>query len=207
MEKCYESDSALLAMAGESGKPYMDSEARYEDHPACFNEKIGYFWNAADMRQNAYWDVLAGACGHTYGNHCVWSMTREPTDYFPYTWKEAVLHAGAEQVRHIRELRLSHDYFSFRHAPELTQERYAGAGHLASGRGDDYGYVYTPLGLPFTVNLGCFTGSDKLRAKWFDPRTGETEVFGIFPARGQSIFVPPVQGKGQDRVLILEEVY
>ncbi len=206
VDQCYESDSIMLNMAAASPKPYMDSEPRYEDHPACFNDQIGYFWNAADTRQNAYWNLMTGVCGHTYGNHCIWSMTKAPTSYFPCHWADALLHEGAEQIHLIKELRLSHDYFSFRHAPELLSDNYAGMGHMAAGRGDDYGYVYSPLGLPFTVNLDVFTGSDKLRAKWFDPRTGKTEVFSIFPNAGKTTVVPPTQGKGNDWVLILEEV-
>lgn len=206
IEQCYESDAVMLSMAEISQKPYMDSEPRYEDHPACFNDQIGYFWKAEDVRQNAYWNLMTGVCGHTYGNHCIWSMTKTPTSYFPYAWDEALLHEGAEQMHYIKELRCSHDYFSFRYAPELLTENYAGMGHMAAGRGDGYGYVYTPLGLPFTVNLEGFTGSDKLRAKWFDPRTGITETFCILPAQGVNTVVPPTQGKGCDWVLILEEV-
>ena len=206
VDQCYATDEVMLNMAAASPKPYMDSEPRYEDHPACFNDQIGYFWNADDMRQNAYWNLMTGVCGHTYGNHCIWSMTKAPNSYFPYHWADALLHEGAEQVRYIKELRLSHEYFSFRHAPELLAGNYAGMGHMVAGRGDDYGYVYAPLGLPFTVNLAVFTGSDKLRAKWFDPRTGKTEIITVFPAAGQTTVVPPTQGKGNDWVLILEEI-
>lgn len=205
-EQCYESDKVMLEMASASSKPYMDSEPRYEDHPACFNDQIGYFWNAEDVRQNAYWNLMTGVCGHTYGNHCIWSMAKVPTSYFPFTWSEALLHEGAEQIHLIKELRMSHDYFSFRYAPELLADNYAGMGHMVAGRGDDYGYVYSPLGVPFTVNLDVFKGSDKVRAKWFDPRTGKTETFCIFPSVGSSMVAPPTQGKGCDWVLILEEV-
>ena len=55
------------------------------------------------------------------------------------------------------------------------------------------------------VNLSVFTGSDKLRASWFDPRTGESPVFAIFPNKGRTTVVPPAQGKGCDWVLVLEE--
>ena len=204
-QKCYQSDRVMLHMAEGSEKPYMDSEPRYEDHPACFRDDIGYRWNAEEVRQNAYWNLMAGACGHTYGNHCIWSMTKAPSSYFPFTWGEALLHEGAEQIHHVKALRLSHDYFSFRPAPELLDGNYAGMGHMAAGRGEGYGYVYSPLGLPFTVNLGEFTGSDKIRAKWFDPRTGEFTTFGILSAEAHTL-VPPTQGKGCDWVLVVEEV-
>ena len=148
---------------------------------------------------------MTGVCGHTYGNHNVWSMTREPSSYFPFTWSEALAHPGAEQMHLVKELRLSHDYFSFRHAPELLAENYPGMGHLSAGRGDDYAYIYTPLGLPVSVNLGELSGSNCLRAKWFHCKSGETTVFSILPSRGQSILVPPTQGKGCDWVLIIEQ--
>lgn len=30
--------------------------------------------DAADVRQFAYTSVFSGACGHTYGDHSIWSM-------------------------------------------------------------------------------------------------------------------------------------
>lgn len=206
IEQCYASDEIMLKMAAASSKPFMDSEPRYEDHPACFDANIGYFWNSDDVRQNAYWNLMTGVCGHTYGNHCIWSMTHIPTEYFPFHWKDALQHEGAQQMKYLKALRLSHDYFSFRHAPELLTCNYAGMGHLSAGRGLNYGYVYTPLGLSVNLNLNVFSGSNKLRAKWFNPRTGTEETFAILPAQGQTVVVPPTQGKGCDWVLILEEI-
>ncbi len=202
--QCWETDRVMLEMAAQSPKPYMDSEPRYEDHPACFNDQIGYFWQAADVRQNAYWSLMAGACGHTYGNHCVWCMNREPSSYFPFRWQDALIHPGAEQMRHVKALRLSHDYFSLRPSPEMAGAPYSGMGHIAACMGKDYGYVYSPLGLPFTVHLDAFRPAERLRAMWFDPRTGKSEVFTVLPGRGDTTLVPPVQG--QDWVLILETV-
>lgn len=201
-----ETDRFMLSMAAASDKPYMDSEPRYEDHPACFDDKIGYFWNADDVRQNAYWNLTAGVCGHTYGNHCIWSMTTSPSSYFPYPWQEALTHPGAEQMRHLKALRLSHDYFSLRYAPELAESPHQGMGHISACRGSDYAYVYSPLGLPFTVHLDVMAPAERLRAKWFDPRTGESATFCILPGRGETTLVPPTQGKGCDWVLILESV-
>lgn len=205
VEVCFESDKVMLKMADASDKPYMDSEPRYEDHPACFNASLGYYWSAADVRQNAYWNLMTGVCGHTYGNHCVWGMNQSPTDYFPFTWQDALTHEGAEQMRYLKQLRLSHDYFSFRHAPELIVSNYEGMGHIAAGRGEGYGYVYSPLGLPLTVDLSVFEGATRLRAAWFDPRNGKSEIFSILPP-SKTTLVPPTQGYGCDWVLVLEVV-
>ncbi len=206
VDKCYISDQVMLKMAAASDKPYMDAEPRYEDHPACFNDKIGYFWQADDVRQNLYWNLFAGACGHTYGNHCIWSVTRQPSSYFPYHWAEALVHPGAKQVAYAKKLRLSRDYFSLRHAPELIPDNFTGMGHMVAAVGNGYAYVYSPLGVPFTVELGCLAGASSLRAIWFDPRTGEENLFAILPSYGKTMVVPPAQGKGCDWVLILETV-
>jgi hypothetical protein len=41
-----------------------------------------------DVRQAAYWSLLAGACGHTYGNNNVWSARQgsQSNQVFPAKW-------------------------------------------------------------------------------------------------------------------------
>lgn len=206
IDRCYQIEEVMKKMATASEKPYLDSEPRYEGHPACFDAEIGYFWDAADVRQNAYWSVLSGACGHTYGHHSIWSMTRTASGYFPYTWKEAITQDGAEQMGFVKALRMRRAYASLQPAQELLVENFTGMGRMAAAKGEGYAYVYTPLGAPFTVNLESFTGAKCVRGLWFNPRTGEETVFGIFYPGGTSLVVPPSQGKGEDWVLVLEEI-
>lgn len=203
-DRCYQIDTVMRKMGEASEKPFMDSEPRYEDHPACFDASVGYFWDAADVRQNAYWAVLAGACGHTYGNHSVWSMTRNVSDYFPYTWEQALNHEGAEQMKWVKELRLKRDYTSLCPDPRLVIETYPGMGRMAAARGKDYAYVYSPLGESFTVDLESFFEEKCVKASWFNPRTGEETVFAVLHSEGCTLVVPPTRGKGQDWVLVLD---
>lgn len=202
-ERCYDSDRVMAEMRA-LGKPYLDSEPRYEDHPACFDETCGYFWDADDVRVNLYRNLLAGAAGHTYGNHCIWSMTTEGEvrPYFPYTWKEALTHPGACQVGHAKTLRLTYDYFSLVPAPEAVLTAYEGAGRVTAAVGKGYLFAYSPLGLPFTLSYD-FSGATGVRAAWFDTRTGETEIFSVIPPGGKHTFAPSSCGKGQDALLIL----
>lgn len=206
IEQCYQSDTVLLDMAERTLLPVMDSESRYEDHPACFSDKIGYFWHAEDVRQNAYWNIMAGACGQTYGNSAVWCMNREITSYYPFRWQDTLHHSAAEQMRYLKQLRLSRNYFSLYPANKILCNNYPGMGHLAAAKGDGYAYVYTPLGLPVTVELDIFEGAESIRAGWFDPRTGEECVCAVLPPYGQTVLVPPTQGKGNDWVLVLDAV-
>ena len=207
-KQCYRSDDVMRKMRSASCKPFMDAEPRYEDHPACFNDRLGYYWNADDVRQNAYWNVLTGACGHTYGNHAVWRMNREPSSYNPYSWDVALEHPGAEQIGYVKKLRLSRDYFSLVEATEeILDSNFDGMGHMVGAKGKGYAYVYSPLGVPFTVNLTIFLDAQYIRAFWFDPKTGEETLFAILPTVGKTMLAPPSQGKGCDFVLILEAVY
>lgn len=202
-QQCYASDQIMLKMAAETDKPYLDSEPRYEDHPACFNDQIGYFWGMDEVLQNAYWDVLCGTCGLTYGNHSIWSCTKEPGSYFIYTWEDALTHPGAECIGNLKKLRLSRDYFSLHPVNDIITEQFAGMAHMVSAAGDGYVYCYSPMGLPFTARLDLFD-APYVRVSWFDPRTGAEKVFAILPPEGKNTFVPPTQGKGCDWVLILE---
>ena len=200
----YDSWRLLRRTARKEDKPFMDAEPRYEDHPACFDASLGYYWDADDVRQNLYWDLMEGVCGHTYGNHCIWSFHREPSDYYPYAWTEALEHPGAWQAALAVQLRMCRDYFSFRPAPELVEDDGAVMAHIAAGRGTDYAYIYTPLGQPIRAQLQRMEGKI-LRASWFDPRTGEEKPFAILPAR-ETLLVPPTQGKGQDWVCVIDIV-
>ena len=184
----------------EPAKPFMDSEPRYEDHPACFKPEHGCYWNAQDVRNNAYWDMCEGVCGHTYGNHCIWGFNDSAGDYFPFVWQDALEHEAANQIGFLKQLRLSRPFFEFRPAPELVCDDAAVGAHIAAGRGNDYAYIYTPQGQPIRANLELL-GGKIIRSSWFDPRTGKESVFKLFPPK-QVLFVPP--SFGDDWLLILE---
>ena len=186
-------------------KPFMNGEPRYEDHPACFKVEYNYLWDAADARAHIYWDAFEGACGHTYGNHCVWGFNREMSDYFPLRWRDALTHEGALTMRHAKELRESRDYFSLRAAPGLADDGGGFSGHVACAAGDGYAFIYSPLGAPFNVRFGAL-GYKAAKASWFDPRTGRARAFMVAPCKGDGLMVPPSCGKGNDWVLIVDKL-
>jgi hypothetical protein len=100
------------------------------------------------------------------------------------------------------KLRLSRPYFEFRRAPELVAGDDATMAHQCAGRGERYAFCYSPLGQPVRAFLDRL-GGNAVRATWFNPRTGESEVFAIVPA-SETLFVPPSAGKGNDWVLVLD---
>ena len=53
--------------------------------------------------------------------------------------------------------------------------------------------------------MGKITGKH-VRASWYDPRTGQTQVIGTFANRGTRLFTPPGRpAPGNDWALLLDD--
>jgi hypothetical protein len=190
-------------------KPVMDAEPIYEDHPVCFNVKDLGTSSAYDVRQFAYLDLFAGAHGHTYGCHDIWqfySRKREPVNGPHVYWTEATDLPGANQMIFVRRLIESHPMLERVPDQSLIKENNnAAAERIQATRGDDYLFVYTAAGKPFTIVNGKIKGAT-LHAYWFDPRSGKTTDIGTIKNTGTKKFTPPSTGYGQDWVLVLDDV-
>ena len=82
-------------------------------------------------------------------------------------------------------------------------EAHAGGERIQATRGQDYAFIYSTAGLPIQVRMGLISGK-KVKASWFDPRTGYALSFGTFKNSGTREFVCPSQGRDNDWVLILD---
>ena len=66
--------------------------------------------------------------------------------------------------------------------------------------------VYTYTGKDFELNMGKITG-DKVKASWFDPKTGKSTPIDTVSNTGICKFNPPGEEKeGNDWVLILDKI-
>jgi hypothetical protein len=191
-------------------KPVLDGEPLYEDHPINFNPmKFGF---SADwhIRRLAYWHVFAGGCGHTYGCHNIWQMYapgRSPISWAHRYWDESLDLWGATDMQHVKNLMLSRPYLT--RLPDqsvVASDTGQGDGYVNATRDSQgsYAFVYTPLGQPVTVRLDKLSGA-KVKAWWYDPRHGTATEIGVFDKRGTREFKPPVHGKGNDWVLVLDD--
>jgi hypothetical protein len=187
-------------------KPVMDAEPIYEDHPVCFNATELGTSNAFDVRRSAYLDLFAGAFGHTYGCHDIWQMNsekHEPVNGPHYTWRQAMELPGANQLKYVR--RLMESFPTNSRVPDqsvIAENNYMPAERIQATRGDDYLFVYSCTGMPFSVFMGKITGS-QVKGYWYNPRNGKTTEIEIIPNRGMKKFTPPGMSYGQDWVLIL----
>ena len=197
-------------------KPVIDGEPIYEDHPISFNAGLNGHSIAADVRRPVYWDLFTGACGHTYGHHSVWQMWvpgRKPINNPLMPWFEAILQPGASQMQYARALLESRPFLTRVPddtviVPAVPQTAVPGAGlkRLVATRDTDrsYAMVYSPAGRRFKVRLDAIAGT-RVRAWWYNPRTGTASPAGEYPNRGEQEFVPPDRGEMIDWVLVLDD--
>jgi hypothetical protein len=220
----------------EPEKPTMDGEPRYEGMPIGF-----YFRGTAgidrfddyDVRQAAYWSLLAGACGHTYGDNNVWQMYLPAVKPAPPThagdgvvrpdgalygapggliganipWYEALDHPGAFQMRYVRRLFESLPFT--RLVPDahiIMNGPTSGGARIRAARSSDgsFAIVYTPRGESFTVDKSIIK-ADRQREIWYDPRYGTSYLFKEQDSFGIQTFTPPTSGRGNDWVLLITD--
>ncbi|MCU0448404.1 MAG: glycoside hydrolase family 140 protein [Bernardetiaceae bacterium] len=200
-------DRLQVAYNRQPTKPVLDGETIYEDHPVCFNARDLGTSSAFDVRKHAYLAVFAGGFGETYGCHPVWQMFapgRAPINGPHFPWYEAIDLPGAGQMQYLRRLMEARPLLE--RVPDQTLIDNARDAHdrIQATRGNDYAFVYSTQGQPFTVKMGKISGQ-QLVARWYNPRTGESKDPQTFPNTGEQRFTPPGSGYGQDWVLILDD--
>ncbi len=197
-------------------KPVLDGEPLYEDHPIAFDaKKLGHSISA-DVRRPLYWNLFLGAFGHTYGHHSVWQMwtpQRKPVNNPLLPWTEAIDQPGAVQMQHGRALMESRPFLTrvpdqsvIVPGPVPTSVPGAGRYQFVATRDatGTYAMVYAPVGRTFSVRMSVITGP-RVKAWWFNPRTGQTTAIGTFPNTGDRAFTPPDRGELLDWVLVLDD--
>ena len=196
-------------------RPTLDGEPRYETIPVGFYLKDHdrqQRFDDADVRQAAWWSVLAGACGHTYGDNNIWQMWqpgRAPIINATIPWYDALDHPGARQMGLMRRFLEAHGFHLLIPDQRLVADGpLTGGAKIRAARATDgsVAVVYSPKGAPFTVDLARFGSAVRLRESWFDPRYGVTyEIHAGTPQAFQT-YTPPTAGRGQDWVLLIEAV-
>ena len=193
-------------------KPALDLEPNYEDHPynpwPRWDPSAGYFRDH-DVRKQAYRSVFAGACGVTYGHHAVWQFAGpryEVINFADRDWISALYRPGGSEMIFLRQLIESRPFFSRIPDPSLiVGDPGKGGFHLQATRDREgtYAFVYFPLNdQTAQIDLGKLSAK-KIRAWWYDPRTGVGTLLGEFDGAGQREFRTPPQGP--DWVLVLDD--
>jgi hypothetical protein len=107
-------------------------------------------------------------------------------------------------MTHVRRLIESRPMLSRVPDQSLIVDARSGMEHVQATRGDDYAFVYLPVGGRVEVRPEAIQGRC-LNASWFDPRTGQTTALGT-PAKKSTLeFEAPSSGRGNDWVLVLDD--
>ena len=201
-------------------KPTLDGEPLYENHPVI-GDSSGFYSNregwdriaratAQQVRQAAYWALLAGAAGHTYGCHDVWQFhnhLQEPINFSNVVWSDAIHFDGAKQMGHVRRLFESRPWQLLVPDQSLIVKGQASRGrHIQAARAEDrsFAMAYLPQGGSITVDTSKLSGS-KMKAYWFNPRNGNAKLLGEYPLGSVREFKTPSGRKTSDWVLVLED--
>ena len=194
-------------------KPTLDGEPRYELIPVGFYfqgaNRLDLF-DAYDCRQAAYWSVLAGACGHTYGHNSIWQMwdsTRTPILGAAVPWYQAISHPGSLQMHYLRNLFQARPFSSLVPNQSIIQSGPRdGGGKIRAAVAEDgsFAIIYSPVGASFTIDQTVIKGK-KLKSIWYDPRYGISHSVHTGNTFGVQTYSPPTSGRGNDWILIIED--
>jgi hypothetical protein len=197
-------------------KPFLDGETRYEHSHRYFGQQgpCGVRMTPKRVRQAAYYAMLCGALGHTYGCRDAWSF-HVPSDEPPWRdvdthWREAIQFPGALQLHHWRTLFA--DYSWHKLVPDqegtlVTHGNCEGSPRIQGARSaeGDFALVYIPDDMPVWVDLGQLRGQ-VVDARWFDPVTGTYTFIRRYRDQAVHRFSWTQNPGEQDHVLALSTV-
>ncbi|MCK0148179.1 glycoside hydrolase family 140 protein [Arenibacter sp. F26102] len=190
-------------------RPIINGEARYENIMDRFWENKHYGWlDDADVRISAYWSIIAGAAGYTYGCNDIWQMyksDRTPILNARTGWTTALELPGSSQMKYMKEIfevipwqKMIFDQTLIQNNnPENESYKLS-----AIGENKDLIIAYTPIGHPIEIDLTKID-SEKAIAYWFNPRSGKIVNIGEFETKTSQEFKPWSDGWGSDFLLIL----
>ncbi len=189
-------------------KPTLDSEAWYE------NNKDHFGATPFAIRRRAYYTILAGGLGHTYGAGGIWDGLIEPQGRSG-DWEEALKYEGYIQIGYLSEFLHSfgNDLLKLRPDQSIIVDGNSDSydEHIEASVADDGGFalVYSADDSSYRLDLTRLRAESVL-AKWYNPRENiySDDVNSPYSCTNSSqTFDPPGRvGPGNDWVLILGNV-
>ncbi len=193
----------------EPKRPVINGESRYENIEDRFWDDGKREWlDDADVRVSAYWSILSGAAGYTYGCNDIWQMydiNREPIIQARTGWKTALDLPGSSQMGYMKHVFENLQWQLLKYDPSLIKndnpedESFIVA---AISDNNDIIVAYTPMGKSVIIDVSKLQ-ANKTMGYWFNPRSGEIKYIGEFDTKEQIEFKPWAEGRGSDFLLIL----
>lgn len=194
-------------------KPVIDGEPRYENIVETFWDEDGKRITPFKVRQAAYWAVLSGTAGHTYGCNDVWQFydVEKQRRYLATTpWRIALQNDGARQMSIMKQLITDRPWYKMVPDQKLVASKHReDDGHIRAARAADssFSVIYLPLGGAVEIRMDRLSGN-RYQASWFNPRNGEWLPGEQCSNKGIAVFQAPDAKSDQDPdwVLVLDKV-
>ncbi len=203
--------------------PVWDGEPAYEKMPTSW-PVVESFHGDWIVRKRAYWSLLAGSFGHTYGHAAVWGTKseRELDEFIVESWIKALDNVGANQIKVLRDFLESRNIMNCTPMQEVLvnqkEEEVELDFHIQATINVDNkeAYVYFPSGGCETLDLKKF-GDSKLQLWWFNTKNGTfidednkvsstPKVFEINSENNYRVELKtPTKGEENDWLCILEK--
>jgi hypothetical protein len=196
------------ALAAKPIRPVIDGEPGYENIPNLLNK-----WNLkrlddTDVRRSAYWNMFAGAAGHTYGCNEIWQMYdqgRAPKFGAQVSWHEAIHLPGSRQMGLMKKLFDSLPWQSLRNDQEVLSPTFLSnyrstMAMLSSSK--NLILVYSPRGRSFRLKIKVLN-VETVDAYWFDPEDGNIQKAGQYTGHKAVRFKSHRKRGGKDAVLVV----
>jgi len=180
--------------------PFLLGESTYE------NEHTEVAETVLQVRKQAYYTMLSGACGHSYGSP-FYAVGRTELD--SSNWEEIIHLPGANSLRYLNDLFAKFPWETL--IPDIeslliSEKRntyatndYALAAYTADKQ---WAVMYIPSYRQFTVHASVLT-SKKLNAFWYSPRNGQSVKIKEFNTSGSQTLTSPDKN---DWVLVLQSL-
>ena len=187
-------------------RPFVLIEAIYEGEHDSTPEQI---------RRQAYWAMLGGACGQFFGNNPIWHFDGPGLFPMKTTWKQALGGTGSSDMVRLRDLFLGlawHKLQPERDHAIVTEGYRGGIATAMTARTPDkrLAVTYIPstgtVSRSLTIDLAQFSGP--VNARWFNPTNGHWKTITKEPLPNQNsrmFHTPGDNGtKTNDWLLVLE---
>ncbi len=178
-----------------SARPVLNAEPGYEDHVVIGENRR---WTADEVRARLYWSLLnAPTAGVTYGGHGVWSWETFPAvpqnhghALVAKPWYKALYLPGATQVKHIREIFSSFEWWTLMPESALViNQSESPEKFIAASTSKEAGLVaYVPSEQTITISKSIGATGE---ATWWNTRTGTAVPATIKAARNKNFEVTP----------------
>ena len=162
-------------------KPCLLFEGQYENENG----------DPALCRRQAYQAVLAGGCGHFFGNNPTWHFNASGRDQSD--WRKHLDTTATRQVRHVKALFTAYRWWLLE--PQVgsrlvTSDLGSGSARICPAMASDrsFAMIWT-TGKTFAVDLSALSPV-AMRARWYDTLRGTYSPAVALPNVGVRSFVP-----------------